>query len=182
MAFCWQNETEWKGLRWDSWAVRTRGCLHVTSLSQEVCSPSGPPWGKRSPKYCPRPPGFQILELLPCYCSSQSCWNCWNNPIVILPHLSFNLQLSPVILISITFLKQWFSPSSFRMFCRFKNICFLFDQHLPVLYLCLQTQPPACTPTLTDSIFVLFSGFISHFCLSLTLLQSLSIYPLLLET
>lgn len=136
---------------------------------------------KHLPSIVPNLQVFRFLKLLPYYCSSQSCWNCWNNPLVILPHLSFNLQLSPLILISITFLKKWFFPFSFRMFCRFKNICFLFDQHLPVLYLCLQTQPPACTPTLTDSI-LLFSGFMSHFCLSLTLLQSLFIYPLLLET
>lgn len=63
------------------------------------------------------------------------------------------------------------------MLCSFKIFPFyLISVFLFYINACKLRQL-VCTPTLTDSIFGLFSVFILHFHLPFSLVQSLSIYP-----
>lgn len=95
-----------------------------------------------------------------------SCWSLFISDKIALifhllfpPQLSFNLVFSTYILIPIMFL-------SFQLqkVLQILNVSFLFDQHLPVLYLHLQTDTCIYTHILTQSLFCFQGSFPTFIC------------------
>lgn len=138
-AFCRQNETEWKGLS------------HESHEGQRV-SPSHSSYPRQVPPcllHTNNLPSI-VLKLQVSELSLSFVTRVHKNAetavklqlLLLPPHLSFNLQLPPL-----AFLFQSFLSLQLQNVFQLLYLFFLFDRHLPVLYLCLQTDTCVHTHT-----------------------------------